>query len=177
MSLKRSRDTLTGGTGDVSPQFLTFSASQSGADTTTTITQTLPIEKFGSAGKGARIIEVLKVFFQIRGNNLEVDSNFQIYLSTKNGGTTAKNFSDTDVFAAYNERRLITTSGTFLNVLPYSFDCTDGAGHGFLVATDNIFCQIISLTSSFTNVVDVKILYRFKSVGLSEYIGIVQGQQ
>lgn len=62
---------------------------------------------------------------------------------------------------------------------------TDGAGHGVLVATDNIY---LTLQTALSSVIgssvggiqgfgEAAILYRFKEVGLAEYIGIVQSQQ
>lgn len=64
-------------------------------------------------------------------------------------------------------------------------DLTDGAGHGILVATDQIFLtQQTGLTSmggstadTITGFVQADLIYRFKEVKLQEYIGIVQSQQ
>lgn len=170
---------LTGGTGDVNPQLLSFNAVQSSADATTTTTQTLPVEKFGSSRGGkARIIEILKIYYQF--NNavaLEADSLAQCFISTTSFGTTATNFAEPRVlsYAEYNTR--ITTSGQINTFQPFVQDLTDGAGHGVLVATDNIFAQVVSTTTSATNTVRIKILYRFKAVGITEYVGIVQSQQ
>lgn len=60
---------------------------------------------------------------------------------------------------------------------PWTDNLTDGAGHGYLVATDYIFAQVGSQNTNAAQFVDIKILYRWKNVGLQEYIGIVQGQQ
>lgn len=62
-------------------------------------------------------------------------------------------------------------------------DLTDGAGHGVLIATDNIWLTAfingavpdIGTTAALN--VFCEILYRFKKVTLQEYIGIVQSQQ
>lgn len=64
-------------------------------------------------------------------------------------------------------------------------DLTDGAGHGILVATDNIYLSVqTSLTayngSSADEIIGfcfADLIYRFKEVKLQEYIGIVQSQQ
>jgi len=65
-------------------------------------------------------------------------------------------------------------------------DLTDGAGHGILIATDQIFltqqtslaCLTASGTAdSITGFVQADLIYRFKEVKLQEYIGIVQSQQ
>lgn len=59
---------------------------------------------------------------------------------------------------------------------PFVNDLTDGAGHGILIATDQLFLQIASNSTTIANEVAFKILYRWKNVPLSEYIGIVQSQ-
>jgi len=56
-------------------------------------------------------------------------------------------------------------------------DLTDGAGHGILVATDTFQVAIQSQGYVAAQVYGFKILYRMKTVGLVEYIGIVQSQQ
>lgn len=56
-------------------------------------------------------------------------------------------------------------------------DLTDGAGHGVLIATDSIYCNLQSVVTGILNDVVVKIGYRWKEVALVEYIGIVQSQQ
>lgn len=56
-------------------------------------------------------------------------------------------------------------------------DLTDGAGHGIIVATDNIYVTLFSAGTGVAAEVDVKIMYRFKNVALAEYIGVVQSQQ
>lgn len=57
-------------------------------------------------------------------------------------------------------------------------DLTDEAGHGILVATDNIYAYLNTInTASHTLAATATITYRFKDVSLEEYIGIVQSQQ
>lgn len=176
--VKRARyDNLTGGTGDYSPQLMTIAAPQSGNDTTTTTTLALPTEKVGGgSSSSARIIEILKVYFFWDSTLIETDNTCSAYLSTKNFGTTSTTFSEPTVFAAMKRELCLTTSGQAINNHPVTFDLTDGAGHGFLVATDNIYVQTQSANTAQANTVRVKILYRFKQVGTLEYVGIVQGQ-
>lgn len=175
--VRRTGDILTGGTKDVNPQYISGIVTQTGADTTTTAQFTLPVEKFGSSGTGkARIIEILKVFVTMDGL-AEVDSEIDIAFSTVSFGTTTVAPNDPRIFAFWHEITKITTSGQLAVIQPWVFDLTDGAGHGWLCATDSFFVQLASVTTSLTNVLRFKILYRFKGVGLAEYIGIVQGQQ
>lgn len=75
---------------------------------------------------------------------------------------------------------------------PSTHEMHDGAGHGILVASDNLTLQInaqivdqtVSTDTFFAGVpqftdasVVCEIFYRFKDVTLTEYIGIVQSQQ
>jgi len=60
---------------------------------------------------------------------------------------------------------------------PYHDDLSDGAGHGTLIATDQIFFQIASSNTGAQNTAAVKVWYRWKNVSLQEYVGIVQSQQ
>lgn len=88
---------------------------------------------------------------------------------------------------------LTSTTSPFIAVL-FSFsddgdgvdyhDLTDGAGHGVLIATDNIYFTLYSTcsatgtaTTSVQANATLALLYRFKRVNLQEYIGIVQSQQ
>lgn len=175
--MKRGRgDSLTGGTRDVNPQFLTFTASQSAADTTTSTQIALPIQRLPTSGK-AQVMEVLKVFYNGTAPLVETDSNLSIFLSTKNFSTTATTWSEPTVFSSYQRDVRITTSGMVETIEPWMQDLLDGAGHGILIATDAIYVQVVSSGTSVANVVRGKLLYRMKNVALPEYIGIVQSQQ
>ena len=166
---------LTGGTRDVNPQWLTFRASQSGADTAATTQQNIPIQRLPSSGR-AQVLEILKVWFSNAAAHAEVDSSYSAFLSTRNMTTTVDS-NDTGVFAYFKRATLLTTSGLLEVQDPVCLDLTDNAGHGIIIATDAIFCRVQSVTTSATNLIDVKILYRWKNVSLAEYIGIVQSQQ
>lgn len=176
---------LTGGTGDVSPQWLSFSAAQSAADTTTTATQAIPVQRLPQSGR-AQVLEILKVVFNTTAlpasaSATETIDSINVFISTTSFGTTATNAAEPRVFAydAVANRSAFTAAGTYMASLPQIrfFDCTDGAGHGVLVATDNIYAQVSSSGTGNTNTANIKILYRWKNVGLQEYIGLVQSQQ
>lgn len=168
---------LTGGTNDVKPETLSFAAVQSGQDVTTTTTQALPVlRNFQTGGGRAQLVEILKVWCEIR-NVAEVDSLITAYLSTKNFGATATTFSEPSVFAGFNLDYRITTTGATMTPGIQCVDLTDGDGNGVLVATDNIYAQIISGASAATNTVRFKILYRIYGASVTEYVGIVQSQQ
>lgn len=174
--MKRTRsDTLTGGTGDVSPQLMTLTATQTAADTVTSVQFPIPVQRLPTGTK-AQVMEVLKVFASVRGAGIEVDNRVFLTLTTRDFGTTQANLSDPNVFFLYKREILITTSGQIINYEPYLMDLTDNAGHGILIATDKIYLQVGSVTTGTAVTGDIKILYRWKNVALSEYIGIVQAQ-
>ena len=183
--MKRGRESLTGGTGDVSPQFMTFGGTQTAADTTTTVTQQVPIQRLPT-GQRAQVMEVLKILW-LPGNTAaaasvgEASDYIQGFLSTSSFGTTATSWQEPRVFGGVSlfSRFAFTAGGTYYVGLSgiVEQDLTDGAGHGVLIATDNIFLQIVSGNTGAANVIAVKILYRWKNVSLQEYIGIVQSQQ
>lgn len=166
---------LTGGTGDVNPQWYKFSVTQSGADTTTSTAFPLPVPKLQS-NKKPTIVEILKVWW-FAESDVEVDSQLTGVLTTKNFGTTAVGQADPNAIARMQVAVKITTSGQYVYVTPVQQDLTDGAGHGVLVATDNIYMQVNSSATSLSNVIYCWVLYRMKEVSLPEYIGIVQSQQ
>ena len=184
---KIGSELLTGGTGDVNPQYLHGRLTLSAANTVTNVTIGTPIVRVGpQTGGGSIIMEVLKVFVDFPSPDADAaaatDRNFGISFSTVDQGTGFTNFNDPRMFAMLNWdlRNAFTAAGTgLLNAKsdPQVYDMTDGAGHGILVATDNIFIQARTTGQAGASSFDFKILYRFKKVSLVEYIGIVQSQQ
>lgn len=184
--MSRGGGSLTGGTGDVNPQYATINAVESAADTTTTTTTPIPIQRLQNKGR-AMVLEVLKIFIDFNAlpaiaSAAETIRSISVFLSTTSFGTTNATWADPRVFAycTIANRGAFTAAGSFwgtLPTLPYLFDLTDSAGHGLLVATDNIFTQVQSVATGAVQSVRVKILYRWKDVSITEYVGIVQSQQ
>lgn len=202
-----TRRALTGGTGDVNPQYLSFRILQSAADTRTTLQIPLPIQRMATGGsQRAQVMEVLNVKYetsniagagatqtahryQVPRNDDEryfyftdlVGHSIWVYLSTRNPGSDALSFEQPSVFSHYNKLRFgaWSTGGSafIMEQEPFRDDLGDGAGHGFIVATDSIYIQIHSENTGVVNSCNGKIFYRWKNVGLQEYIGIVGGQQ
>ena len=190
MSRKRNAtgsDLLTGGTRDVNPQYLHGTLTLSAANTTTSLTLGTPIVRVGAGPSNRSIImEVLKVYVDMPSIDLEAaaatDRSMQFSFSTVDFGTGNAQFEDPRVFAqvSANLSNAFTAAGTgTLNsmAMPLVWDMTDGAGHGILIATDNIFVQGNTNNQTAASRFRFKILYRFKEVSLVEYIGIVQSQQ
>lgn len=176
---RRTDGSLSGGTGDVNPQYLNAFVLESGSDTTTTTQIPLPIQRLPQGGPGrAQVMEVLKVWWDMPTAFAagEADQSFLALLSTKSFGTTAGQSTDSTIISFWRWVKGITTSGTFQHQFPVVCDLTDGAGHGILVASDNLFLQASSSGMGALQV-NLKIQYRMKNVSMAEYVGIVQSQQ
>lgn len=179
---------LTGGTDDVNPQYLNFTFPAVSSGTVVEVPLGTPIVRVGEAGKDTAIImEILKIYFE--GINEADAAATQDERSIAFSVTTLSSGA-TPVLVPLGNPRCIAAMKRFTNTAftaagtgmtenatsPMVWDCTDGAGHGILVATDNIFLQCaVEAAGSVTP--GGKILYRFKKVKLVEYIGIVQSQQ
>lgn len=189
MAKRAGRDQLTGGTRDVNPQYLNGRVTLSAANTATQVTLGTPIVRVGPQTNGKAIImEVLKIFVHMPELDLDAAAatgrQLSVGFTTFDAGGTAAlpTLDNPRCFALFvhSVRNAFTAGGTGVLDLqndPLVWDATDGAGHGILIATDNIF--VTGLTSGMTAAVafPFKILYRFKEVSLVEYIGIVQSQQ
>lgn len=184
-----SSDQLTGGTRDVNPQYLQGALTLSAANTATEVTIGTPIVRVGpQTGGEAIIMELIKLWVDMplvdQDNAAATARNFRLSLATASSGTTpAVALLDEGrclAFTEYQLRNAFTAAGTGVLsevVNPICWDFTDNAGHGILVATDNIFVAAITTGQAAASTFRWKLSYRFKRVSLVEYIGIVQSQQ
>lgn len=181
----RRRDTLTGGTKDVNPQFMNLVVTQTGNDVFTYAQFPIPVQRLGRAGR-AQVMEVLKIFWEsseinrvLNAQNLYVING---YLCTQRP-TATTSFIDGITFAEYVKSANVDSgvAGSPLEfgkeIEPCIQDLTDGAGHGYLIATDHIYISCASFQTAKPNSALCKILYRWKDVSVEEYVGIVQSQQ
>lgn len=167
---------LTGGTGDVNPQILTNVVQQATADVTIEEEIALPLPRFAQKGNRSMVLEILRIdlwpmdFPTVSAT----DKSVQYYVSTQSGPS----MSNSRMF--YSRQLIINFAANSSSMVPdinTSNDFSDGAGHGYLVATDSLFFGISSTVTSILNKAAFRIHYRFKEVSLAEYIGIVQSQQ
>lgn len=187
MSRKRvASDALTGGTKDVNPQYLSGLITLSAANTATEVTLGTPIVRVGPQTGGKSIImEILKLYVDFPAIDADAAAataramTFSVQTVASTAVTTLDNPRNI-AFLSLDNRNAFTAAGTGTlseRVDPSVWDFTDGAGHGVLVATDNIFLAANTQGQAGASVFRFKILYRFKEVSLVEYIGIVQSQQ
>lgn len=90
MPAKRGRgrggDQLTGGSGDVNPQFLSFSVAQTGNDAATSGSVSMPFSL--SSDQNTECMEILKITYENITPNGGVSNGLVATLSNKNFGTT-----------------------------------------------------------------------------------------
>lgn len=180
-----SGTSLTGGTGDVNPQWFRMTdtnpaATPAYADTPVA----LPIQRLPTAGK-AQVIEILKVAWGLAAvnsaiNDAATDSVFCGYLTTRSYGTTEPTSATGGGVIDYFQIDVTTATQASImnNVFPIIHDLTDGAGHGVIVGTDQMFLGSVQTadTNPIAGLIRCWFLYRFKNVPVTEYIGIVQSQ-
>lgn len=190
MSRKRhAGDQLTGGTGDVNPQYLSGQLILSAANIATEVVLFTPIVRIGpQTGGKTTIMELLKLWVDMPSIDAENPAAqgriMQFSMSTSSSGATPAIMliSNAHCLAgvAHATRNAFTAAGSAMlesKAEPAVWDFTDGAGHGILVATDNLFIQGKTTNQTGISQFEWKLMYRFKSVSLVEYIGIVQSQQ
>ena len=206
---KAAASSLTGGTGDVNPQWLSAAAGVGQLQTGTSpgssaslSQQTqipVPVPRFSVKDGKSIVMEVLKIVWAY-GVDLPIntDNSFELilngYLSTiqPQPASAASSIAGTTVdyySAAFTETQTNAIGVDFLETIPSDnptfHDITDGAGHGVLVATDNVWLTLNATATVFNSTqvtipgatITARMLYRFKEVTLQEYIGIVQSQQ
>lgn len=182
---KRSRDTLTGGTKDVNPQFFNMSVTQSAADIFTQVAVPIPIQRMQLGGGRSQVMEILQVWIQ--GSDpvpmtsvTPVVSQATLQITTKSQTATVR-LGEPTVVAFYQKSysSAFTAAGTYAvqsGLDPYQLAPNDGQGHGLLVGTDFLYIGLGSTNTGIAGQYDAKILYRWKNVSEAEYVGIVQSQ-
>ncbi len=179
-------DTLTGGTGDVKPQWLIINIpAAAGLDDYSVVETSIPRIILGQRDR-ATIMEILRVdWYPMIADIQDVQRTVSCFLSTRlvraQDSTTSLGLFANDQasqlsFAGVVINRNVVTTGGSSVTLPMSIDTTDGAGNGMLIATDSIFSTVGALDNAAVSVSGVHILYRMTDVGITEYVGIVQSQ-
>lgn len=173
---------LTGGTGDVNPQYFNMNGSTVATGSGVSNSFPTPIPRIPTKSGKALVMEILGAsYYYFTGGLLsgipDTSKAVTIYVTTKNPGTTSPGNLGVDgsvldaVIAESNE----TTTGAVYQVWPIQRTFQDGAGHGVLVATDTIYMLFLNQSGA-TAGVQCRLLYRFKEINTTEFIGIVQSQ-
>lgn len=178
---------LTGGSGDVNPQTMLIVANGpvGGAGGSQRTTVGLPIPRLPTPAGKSLVMEILWVEFVHRGLTATAGATSEYHMSLTTNPSQPVNataaVSDPRTIADWNHAVTASAAPTsFWDVENITeVDLTDQAGHGFLVATDNLFLDVYTAGPAGANMNNpvCRIGYRFKLVSLQEYIGIVQSQQ
>lgn len=185
MSKRARSDRLTGGTEDVNPQIWHLHFVASAPATYTETEFPTPISRMPKSDSVVTIMEFLKIGYYgyslgAIGQVAETAFTLSNEVLTRAVGAAAPPSNPAWLDGMYWGRcGAFTAGGTYSDTASRMewHDLTDGAGHGILVATDSIYCACWGTQVSTSNGGDIVIYYRFKNVGLAEYIGIVQSQQ
>lgn len=183
MSSKRD---LTGGTGDLNPQYMILYAQQTTANNYVIANFPIPINRFAQRRGKAMVMELLKVAYSANlATNLNVVGSqtcyWQSQISTKEQSSLDP--SDGTVIDYVSDQITIYQPATPTAAVarwaqqPIVHDLTDGAGHGIIIATDRIYLWFNTVQFSNPVATWVRLYYRFKEVSLEEYVGMVQSQQ
>jgi len=186
-----SMQMLTGGTGDVNPQFMNIRIVQTATNSLATNNVVIPIARTKQFGAKTTVMEILKVFIcfnefpGMAGVNPAVQSHHTYGALLIGDQQALRSFEHWSIIACKYVRVVkmeiagADSPWVIEQQMPWCWDLTDGQGHGILVATDSLTAQIhtTNYLPGGLNGVEIKILYRFKNVALTEYLGIVQGQQ
>jgi hypothetical protein len=176
---------LTGGTGDVNPQWMHLYFTPTTPGTTQTQAFITSLNRYPQRGGRATVMEILKVYWWYSdtpavAGAAEVTKLYIGAITTQDHGVVDVTWAFQDcIDMLYIENQgAFTAAGTYMVNCEHIIvhDLTDGAGHGLLVATDTIYAQLQG-GATFATGFRAKILYRMKNVSLTEYIGIVQAQQ
>lgn len=182
---RRTNTSLTGGTGDINPQLWSGIAKMSVVNQPATSGFITPISRLPKSGNRVTVMEILKIYVWMAPTNIvaagETYQNIHINFGTKDRGIAASTADEPSIFAYLRKNYLgaFTAGGSYgkSDSMPLCVDLTDGIGHGILLATDYLYVQADTHNYGAIQSIPFKILYRFKNVSLTEYIGIVQSQQ
>lgn len=179
--MKRTGDALTGGSGDVNPQLLTINAVQTGNDVSTVVQQPLPIPRYPTSRGKNLVMEFQSFEFFDVDNTVHAGNTYALVTVTTNPtifASAAAALQDARLISAWWRAFTIASAiGVYFKPVQQYEDLTDQAGHGLLVAADNLYIGVYSAGTGLPNQIILKGEYRWKEVGLEEYIGIVQSQQ
>ena len=182
---KRGAMSLTGGTGDVNPQWVAFTAVQTGNDVFLQQTFDLPTNpSMPVRSNKAMVLEFLRVQFLWSLDTTQSPATPQRHSAVLSTATvdigaglstiqSSVNAITTDQFLTFQAGAGATV---FTRDVAKVYDLTDGAGHGVIIASKSINLIISTFNTATSNRVVVRILYRYKEVTITEFITLAQFQ-
>jgi len=175
---KRSRnDTLTGGTGDINLQYLDISVTESAANTFTQTTANIPVLRSFTGQRKYQCMELLRAQVKIPLGSGATGDEMNWMLTTTSKSAMLANFTDPDIILLGAVGTIITTSGQYNPILMHNYDFSDGAGHGIILAGQQLFFSFIGTSQASAQSASVRLFYRFKNIGVDEFVGLAIQQQ
>jgi len=187
MKRKSSGGSVTGGTNDIKPQFMTLAGATAGAvdDYRVDVFQ-IPVVRPRGKGESATIMEMLSVDWYLSMQNASDTAYLEWAFLTSNtvrtsgdtasAGSMAEDIADPRTFALGATNVSLTTSGSSATLFPLHIDLTDSNGNGILWGSDTITLVSAAVNNGAAGATTAKLKYRWVNVGLIEYLGIVQQQ-
>lgn len=149
----------------------------SAANTFTTVSLSMPIPSVTGGAKTATIMELLYVEVHPRPGTMDLiadDDGIQFALSIGAApGSSVPVIGQTTTIERLDLVNYLTTSGSNLLKLPIRMDLQDANGYGWLLAADTLNVSANSVGQAAAVVIDFRIYYRFVTLPISEYVGIV----
>lgn len=192
---------LTGGTGDVNPQYMTaiFTKGTGTIGDVKEVTMPLPVNRVTTGrASTAQVVEVLKFAVDFdwltsngniaTGDGPNVNVRYFAEVDQRSSTTIVGQTRPSCIFSKESAVYLhaiiaavtssqINLSGGMVDVGPLFIDLTDGAGHGILVAADQLFFRFSVMQANVTGTTypaaTIRMFYRLKNVSLQEYVGMV----
>lgn len=181
---------VTGGTGDYHPQLLQIYGTESATDTATLIT--IPVPRPNIVTNSSKVVMEILMVKSYKPMYPDVTNNVS-YLSMLSGtpnltAPSAFNYTDANSLALMKmitDPRTISVdcwSGTyaahsatsdFSYNIEHDDDLQDARGYGFLYPGDNLYWYITSYNTAGKATFGLRIMYRWKKVGITEYLGMV----
>lgn len=180
-----SRQGLTGGTGDVNPQWLSVAVNQITVNVIQTLEVPIPFLRSSTPRGKSWVMEILKIYVREGGPEAAVAAgeniDLQTWAITFRPEVVVRRLGNPITLLSGGRQTIhaFTALGTYYEGtdLLKQYDLNDGAGHGVLVGADSLFFSMNTSGRVNPSFVDFKVLYRFKAVNIQEYIGIVTSQQ
>ncbi|GAH95050.1 unnamed protein product [marine sediment metagenome] len=161
---------------DVYPQWLDFEVLQTGTNIWTVEAIPLPVPRLRrEVGDQVQLIEILKVILSPNLNEITDGSRVSLKLMTRNWESDPKE-GPTTVFTVSLEPEVMGTEASHVAVEPYMYDLTDGMGHGYLVAVDTLYLGCASGGMTTPTGGSGRIYWRYVTVNLAEFMGLIQSQ-
>ena len=163
---------------DVYPNYFSMEMVMSNANVLTTKRIALPIPRI-TTGTSATIMEFLWSNWTVDSLDMVAQGDTVIYACGIGPSPTASEaFEEKDGTVLFQGERMhhITTSGSIIMEWPVVCNWQTTDGHGVLVAADSMWMGLTTAGMAAASSLQLRVYYRFVTVSMTEYVGIVQSQ-